>query len=79
MLSDNQGNTILHLMAMGTIRDIEYDFIKAIIEKYKIRLTRNQDNKTPLNLIKSFQTNPMALRGQPNYKKKLWEFMEQKI
>jgi ankyrin repeat protein len=28
MLSDNNGNTILHLMALGVIRDAEYDFIK---------------------------------------------------
>lgn len=28
MLSDSNGNTILHLMAMGAIKDAEYDFIK---------------------------------------------------
>ena len=43
---------MLHLMAMGAIRDAEYDFIKALVEKYPVRLTRNQDNKTPLNIIK---------------------------
>ena len=41
MLSDTQGNTMLHLMAMGAIRDAEYDFIKALVEKYPVRLTRN--------------------------------------
>lgn len=52
MLPDKVGNTILHIMAYGAIRDIEYDFIKEIIERYKMRLTRNQDNKTPLNIIR---------------------------
>ncbi len=34
MLTDSQGNTILHLMALGVIRDAEYDFVKGIVEKY---------------------------------------------
>lgn len=79
MLSDNEGNTILHLMAMGVVRDAEYDFIKQIIEKYDMRLTRNSENKTPLNIIRSYSAKPMSLRGQPNYKKKLWEYFDQKI
>lgn len=54
MLSDTNGNTILHLMALGAIKDAEYDFIKALIEKYNLRLTRNQENKTPLNIIRSY-------------------------
>jgi len=28
MLPDSQGNTILHTIALGTIKDVEYDFIK---------------------------------------------------
>jgi ankyrin repeat protein len=79
MLSDSDGNTILHLMALGVIRDAEYDFIKQIIEKYSMRLTRNRENKTPLNIIRSNSGKPIALRGQPNYKKKLWEYFELKI
>jgi ankyrin repeat protein len=34
MMADKVGNTILHIMAYGAIRDIEYDFIKEIIERY---------------------------------------------
>lgn len=34
MIPDKVGNTILHIMAYGAIRDIEYDFIKEIIERY---------------------------------------------
>ena len=63
MLSDTNGNSILHIMAMGAIRDAEYDFIKQIIEKYQMRLTRNSDNKTPLNIIRSYSSKPMSLRG----------------
>jgi hypothetical protein len=28
MLPDAEGNTILHLLALGVIRDAEYDFVK---------------------------------------------------
>lgn len=79
MLTDSNGNTILHLMALGIIKDAEYDFIKAIVEKYGMRLTRNAENKTPLSIIKSTAAKPIALRGQPNYKKKIWEYFDQKI
>jgi len=79
MLSDAEGNTILHLMALGVVRDAEYDFVKQIVEKYGMRLTRNSENKTPLNIIRSCSGKPVALRGQPNYKKKLWEYFERKI
>lgn len=79
MQPDREGNTVLHIMAMGTIKDAEYDFIKAIVQKYSLRLTRNTDNKTPLNLIKSNTGKPAALRGQPNFKKKIQEYFEQKL
>lgn len=79
MMPDKVGNTILHIMAYGTIRDIEYDFIKEIIEKYNIRLTRNKDQKTPLNIIRSYSSKPVNLRGQPNFKKKILEYFEEKI
>mmetsp|Transcript_21193 Transcript_21193/g.20347 ORF Transcript_21193/g.20347 Transcript_21193/m.20347 type:complete len:194 (-) Transcript_21193:1189-1770(-) len=78
MMPDRVGNTILHIMAYGAIRDIEYDFIKEIIERYQMRLTRNNDNKTALNIIRSFSGKPMAMRGQPNFKKKIWEYFEEK-
>ena len=63
MMPDKVGNTILHIMAFGAIRDIEYDFIKEIIERYNLRLTRNQDNKTALNIIRSYSSKPMVMRG----------------
>jgi ankyrin repeat protein len=41
IMPDKVGNTMLHILAFGTIRDVEYDFIKQIILKYNLRLTRN--------------------------------------
>lgn len=54
MLPDDDGNTILHLLALGVIRDAEYDFVKQIIQKYNMRLTRNLENRTPLSIIRSY-------------------------
>lgn len=31
MLPDSEGNTLLHLLTLGVIRDAEYDFVKQII------------------------------------------------
>lgn len=47
MFPDNEGNTVLHLLTLGVIRDAEYDFIKQIIQKYDMRLTRNNENRCP--------------------------------
>lgn len=41
IMPDKVGNTLLHILAFGTIRDVEYDFIKQIIQRYNLRLTRN--------------------------------------
>lgn len=75
MIPDSDGNTILHLIALGVIRDAEYDFVKTAIIKYGLRLTRNADNRTPLTIIRSYSSQP-APRGQPNFRKKLWEYFE---
>lgn len=54
LLPDADGNTWIHMLAMGTISDREYDFIKKFMLKYSLRLTRNKENRTALNIIKSF-------------------------
>lgn len=51
---DSDGNTWIHYLALGTITDREYDFIKHNMLKYALRLTRNRENRTALNTIKSF-------------------------
>jgi len=76
MLPDNDGNTFLHLMAMGTIKDVEYDFIRNAVTKFNLRLTRNNERRTALNIIKAYSGQSTSLRGQPNYKRKIWEFFE---
>lgn len=54
MMPDADGNTFLHLMAMGTIKDSEYDFIKKAVIKYNLRLTRNNEGRTALNIIRAY-------------------------
>jgi hypothetical protein len=76
MLPDADGNTILHLLALGVIRDAEYDFVKQVIQKYNMRLTRNLENRTPLGIIRSYSQKGGPIRGQPNFKRKLLEFLE---
>jgi ankyrin repeat protein len=79
MMPDSEGNTILHMLTLGVIRDAEYDFIKQSIIKYNLRLTRNNENRTPLSIIRSYSTKAPALRGQPNFKKKILEYFEERI
>jgi len=76
MMPDGDGNTFLHLMAMGTIKDSEYDFIKQAVIRYGLRLSRNYEGRTALNIIKAYSAQGPSLRGQPNFKKKIWEFFE---
>jgi hypothetical protein len=54
LLPDADGNTWIHTLALGTITDKEYDFIKRNMLRYGLRLTRNKDNRTALNTIKQF-------------------------
>lgn len=77
---DSEGNSILHLLTVGVVRDAEYDFIKQVIIKYKLRLTRNSENRNPLSILRSYQLKgATAIRGQPNYKKMLLEYFEKRI
>jgi ankyrin repeat protein len=79
LLPDSDGNTWVHMLALGTISDKEYDFIRNNMLKYNLRLTRNKENRTALNTIKQYSGQALALRGQPNFKRKIWEWFEQRI
>ena len=79
MMPDSEGNTFLHSLALGVIRDAEYDFVKHQIQKYGLRLTRNNENRTPLSILRSYGNKAPALRGQPNFKKKMLDYFEQLI
>ena len=63
MMPDEDGNTVLHIMAMGTIKDREYDFIKMMTVRHNLRLTRNKENRTALNIIRSNSAVGVLLRG----------------
>lgn len=81
MLPDAQGNTFLHIMAQGVIKDREYDFIKKIFLRHegRVRLSRNKEGLTALNILKQNSSQGAALRGQPNYKRKLATFFDERI
>ena len=53
MLPDADGNTFLHIMALGVIKDTEYDFIRQMVIRHGLRLTRNNKGETPLYLLKN--------------------------
>ena len=63
-------------MALGVIKDTEYDFIRNMIARHRLRLTRNKEGRTCLNFFKSDPAQAVSLRGQPNYKRKLVAYFE---
>lgn len=63
LLPDSDGNTWVHTLAAGTITDREYDFIKKNMLRYGLRLTRNKENRTALNTIKSYSGQALGMRG----------------
>lgn len=79
MMPDADGNTILHIMAMGQIKDKEYDFIKTMCIRHNLRLTRNKENRTCINIIRANSGQGVLLRGQPNFKLKTCEWFQQRI
>jgi len=44
--------------------------------KYGLRLTRNNEGRTALNIIRAYSAQAPSMRGQPNFKKKIWEFFD---
>lgn len=63
MMPDSDGNTFLHIMALGMIKDTEYDFVRSMTNRHGLRLTRNNEGLTALNLIKSNAGQSASLRG----------------
>lgn len=51
MLPDKDGNTFLHLLCQGIIKDVEYDFAKLALQQFNVKLTRNRQGKSPLNIL----------------------------
>jgi len=79
MMPDADGNTFLHIMALGVIKDTEYDFIKQMVIRHGLRLTCNKEGKTPLDLLRNNEGAQIALRGQPNFKRRILQFFETRL
>ena len=72
MLPDKDGNTFLHLLCQGVVKDLEYDFAKLALQSFNIKLTRNNRGKNPLDILRGMQGAAAGfVRGQPNYKRRL--------
>lgn len=77
MLPDKDGNTFLHLLCQGVVKDIEYDFAKLALQSFNIKLTRNNRGKTPLDILRAMKGAAAGfVRGQPNYKRRLQDFLD---
>jgi hypothetical protein len=79
MMPDADGNTFLHLLCQGSFKKREYDFLKYAVPKYSLRLARNNQNQTPISILQRFSGMETTLRGEPNYKRKAWEWFEMKM
>lgn len=55
LLPDHEGNTFMHLLCEGGIKDIEYDFAKMACQQFNLRLTRNNNGKSALDLLGSMR------------------------
>ena len=49
-----------------------------MVMRHGLRLTRNRNGETPLYLVKNAGQN-IALRGQPNFKRKIATFFEERL
>jgi hypothetical protein len=79
MLPDREGNTLVHLICQKQVKEKDYNFLRHVMPKYGMRLSRNHEQKTPLNLVKKFGGREVDLQGKPNYSRKLWEWFEMVI
>lgn len=78
-LPDKQGNTILHYLCEGAVRESEFQFIKDLIEIYNLRLTRNNEHYTPYDLIRAYPKKEMPFRNTPNLRRQVWDYLDEKI
>ena len=79
MLPDKDGNTFLHLLCQGRISDKEFDFAKLAIQKFCLKLTRNRQGKTPLNILRAMDAQRNLHRRQPNYAGHVIDLLEREF
>lgn len=78
-IPDKDGNTVLHHLCEGAVKDSEFQFIKDLIEVYNLRLTRNNEQQTPYDVIRAYPKKAMPFRGVPNHRREVWDYFEEKI
>lgn len=76
-IPDNDGNTILHYLCEGAVREFELDLMKWLIESKGMRFMRNNDHNTPFTLIKAYPTKRMPAWGSANLWKQTGDYFEQ--
>ena len=75
-IPDNDGNTILHYLCEGSVRDFEFELIQWLVEVQNMRLVRNREHNSPLSLIKGYPKKQVNLRGQKNMRKEVSELFD---
>jgi len=75
-IPDGDGNTILHYMCEGHVRDFELDLMKWLIESKGMRFIRNNDHQTPVTLIKAYPQKKVNYRGSVNMRKQTAEYFD---
>lgn len=76
---DREGNTVLHYLCEGAVKDSELQFVKDLVELFNLRLTRNNEHQTPYDLIRAYPKKAMPFRGVPNLRRDVWDYFESKI
>lgn len=68
-IPDNDGNTVLHYLCEGAVREFELELIKWLIEAKGMRFIWNNEHNTPFSLIKAYPTKWMPAWGSANLRK----------
>ena len=77
MLLDRDGNTILHYLCMGGVKESEFELIKWLVETQKIRFIRNNDHDSPFDLIRGYPKKKLHFKNAKNYRKEVSDYFEQ--
>jgi ankyrin repeat protein len=78
-IPDKEGNTCLHYLCEGAVKETELQFIKDLVEIYGLRMTRNNEHMTPFDLIRAYPKKEMPFRNAPNLRREAWDYLEDKI
>ena len=67
--ADFCGNTILHIIAMGSVSEAQFEFAKTFVNTFgeEARLIRNKDGDTALDMLRGYQKKGAILRSNKSY------------